>query len=219
MRVLVVDDHSLFRDGIISLLKAGGHTVIGQAGDGQAAVDLTLSLQPELVLLDLHMPIMNGLEALRLIKQKQPATLVVMLTVSEDEAHLVDAMKAGANGYLYKHLNSQEFLRVLEGLQRGEAAITIKSAMVVIEKLSSLSVQNPQPKLADALSEREVEILRLVANGHSNAAISAKISISENTVKYHLKHILQKLNARNRTEAVIAAIQAGTLKSNDLPEQ
>jgi DNA-binding NarL/FixJ family response regulator len=219
MRVLVADDHSLFRDGLVSLLEAAGFTVVGQAGNGQAAVDQALSLQPDLILLDLHMPIMNGLEALRQIKEKQPATRVVMLTVSEDESHLVEAMKAGANGYLYKHLNSQEFLGALEGLQRGEAAITIKSATVVIEKLSSLSTQDPQPKLADTLSEREVEILRLVANGHSNAEISTKILISENTVKYHLKHISQKLNARNRTEAVTAAIQAGILKSNDLPEQ
>jgi two-component system nitrate/nitrite response regulator NarL len=217
MRVLVADDHSLFRDGLVSLLEVAGYTVVGQAGDGQSAVDQSFRLQPDLILLDLHMPIMNGLDALRHIKEKQPETFVVMLTVSDDESHLVDAMKAGANGYLYKHLNAQEFLRALDGLQRGEAAISMKSATVVIEKLSSLST-NSQPKPADALSEREVEILRLVANGHSNSVIATKISISENTVKYHLKHILQKLNARNRTEAVIAAMQAGLLKSNDLPE-
>lgn len=217
MRVLVADDHSLFRDGLVSLLEVAGYTVVGQAGDGQSAIDQAFSLQPDLILLDLHMPIMNGLEALRQIKEKRPATFVVMLTVSDDESHLVEAMKAGANGYLYKHLNSQEFLRALEGLQRGEAAISMKSATVVIEKLSSLST-NTQPRSADALSVREAEILRLVANGDSNSAIAAKISISENTVKYHLKHILQKLNARNRTEAVSAAIQAGILKSNNLPE-
>jgi DNA-binding NarL/FixJ family response regulator len=217
MRVLVADDHSLFRDGLVSLLEVAGYTVVGQAGDGQSAIDQALNLHPDLILLDLHMPVMNGLEALRQIKEKQPATFVVMLTVSDDESHLVDAMKAGANGYLYKHLNSQEFLRALEGLQHGEAAISMKSATVVIEKLSSLSA-NPQPKSANALSEREVEILRLVANGDSNLSIAAKISISENTVKYHLKHILQKLNARNRTEAVSAAIQAGILKNNGLPE-
>jgi two-component system nitrate/nitrite response regulator NarL len=216
MRVLVADDHSLFRDGLVSLLEVAGYTVVGQAGDGQSAVDQAFNLQPDLILLDLHMPIMNGLDALRHIKEKQPGTFVVMLTVSDDESHLVEAMKAGANGYLYKHLNSQEFLRALEGLQRGEAAISMKSATVVIEKLSSLST-NSQTKSADALSEREVEILRLVANGYSNAVIATKISISENTVKYHLKHILQKLNARNRTEAVTAAMQAGILKSNDLP--
>ena len=104
MRVLVADDHSLFRDGLVSLLEVAGYTVVGQAGDGQAAVNQAFSLQPDLILLDLHMPIMNGLEALRHIKERQPATFVVMLTVSDDESHLVDAMKAGANGYLYKHL-------------------------------------------------------------------------------------------------------------------
>jgi DNA-binding NarL/FixJ family response regulator len=126
MRVLVVDDHSLFRDGLVSLLEAAGYTVVGQAGNGQEAVELARTLQPELVLLDLNMPVMNGLEALRHIKEEMPDIQAVMLTVSDDETNLIDAIKAGAEGYLLKHLNSQAFLESLAGLERGEAAITAR---------------------------------------------------------------------------------------------
>jgi DNA-binding NarL/FixJ family response regulator len=119
MRVLVVDDHPLFRDGIISLLEAAGFDVVGQVGDGQAAVETTLRLHPDLVLMDVDMPRMNGLEALRLIKEKVPETQVVMLTVSEDNANLLEATRRGAQGYLLKDLNADRFLEMLEGLQRG----------------------------------------------------------------------------------------------------
>ena len=125
MRVLVVDDHSLFRDGIISLLEATGFDVVGQVGDGQAAVEATLHLRPDLVLMDIDMPRMNGLEALRLIKEKVPETQVVMLTVSEGDTNLLEATRAGAQGYLLKDLNADKFLNLLEGLERGDAAMFI----------------------------------------------------------------------------------------------
>jgi DNA-binding NarL/FixJ family response regulator len=216
MRVLVADDHSLFRDGLVSLLEASGFKVVGQAGDGQSAVEQTLKLHPDLVLLDMQMPVMNGLEALRQIKATSPETLVVILTVSEEENHLIEAVKAGANGYLLKHLSSKAFLDTLSGLQRGEAAITGKSVTVIMQNLASLSAQNAKQPPAVSLSEREIEILRLVAEGQSNAAISGKISLSENTVKYHLKNIMQKLNAHNRMEAVIIAVRDGLLKDISL---
>src|SRR5512137_1305239 len=127
MRVLVVDDHSLFRDGIVSLLGATGFTVVGQAGDGKAAVAEALRLKPELVLLDIHMPEMTGLEALKQIKAQLPETRVVMLTVSEAEESLGEAIRNGADGYLLKHLSGTEFIEMLDGLKRGEAAITRKS--------------------------------------------------------------------------------------------
>ena len=212
MRVLVADDHSLFRDGLISLLEASGFKVVGQAGDGQSAVEQALKLRPDLVLLDLQMPIMGGLEALRRIKETAPEIKVVMLTVSDDESHLIEAVKAGANGYLLKHLNSKTFLDTLAGLQRGEAAISGKSVTVIMQNMASLSAQNAKQPPAISLSEREIEILRLVAEGHSNAAISGEVSLSENTVKYHLKNAMQKLNAHTRVEAVIAAMREGLLK-------
>ena len=216
MRVLVVDDHSLFRDGLVSLLEAAGYTVVGQAGNGQEAVELARTLQPELILLDLNMPVMNGLEALRQIKDEMPEIQAVMLTVSDEDANLIDAIKAGAEGYLLKHLNSQAFLQALEGLERGEAAINRTAMTKVMKSLAELSRQKSSDFAEEALSEREIAILRLMSEGLSNQEISRRISLSENTVKYHLKNIFQKLHAHNRTEAVTFAMRSGLLEEKDV---
>ena len=213
MRVLVADDHSLFRDGLVSLLEAADFSVIGQAGDGQDAIVQALSLRPDLILLDLHMPIMNGLDALRQIRKQLPDVLIVMLTVSDDENNLLEAIKAGADGYLLKHLNSQAFIKAINGLQRGEAAITRTATTKVMKSLAALSTQKETLKPEIVLSDRELEILKLVAEGHSNQSISQKISLSENTIKYHLKNILQKLNAHTRMEAVIFAMRNGLIEN------
>ena len=215
MRVLVADDHSLFRDGLVSLLEAAGYTVVGQAGNGQEAVELARSLHPELVLLDLHMPVMNGLEALSQIKDEMPEIQTVMLTVSDEESNLIDAIKAGAGGYLLKHLNSQAFLKALEGLQRGEAAIARVATTKVMKSLAELSRQKSNQSSDEALSDREISILHLMAEGLSNQEISRRISLSENTVKYHLKNIFQKLHAHNRTEAVTFAMRSGLLEEKE----
>jgi DNA-binding NarL/FixJ family response regulator len=203
MRILVVDDHSLFRDGVISLLEAGGHEVVGQAGDGLAAVESTRGLKPDLVLMDINMPHMDGIEALRQIKASWPEVKVIMLTVSEDEANLVHAIRAGADGYLLKHLNAKDFLEMVNGLERGEAAITRSLTMRLLKHMTALEPESGRTPL----SERELEILRLVATGKSNHAIAEQLLVSENTVKYHLKNIMQKLGVSNRTEAVTLAIQ------------
>lgn len=216
MRVLVVDDHSLFRDGLVSLLEAAGYTVVGQAGNGQEAVELARTLQPELILLDLNMPVMNGLEALRQIKDEMPEIQAVMLTVSDEDANLIDAIKAGAEGYLLKHLNSHAFLQALEGLERGEAAINRMAMTKVMKSLAELSRQKSSDSAEEALSEREIAILRLMSEGLSNQEISRRISLSENTVKYHLKNIFQKLHAHNRTEAVTFAMRSGLLEEKDV---
>lgn len=218
MRVLIADDHSLFRDGLVSLLDAAGFTVIGQAGDGQSAVEQAATLRPELVLLDLHMPVMNGLEALRKIRQELPEAQIVMLTVSDDENNLIEAIKSGANGYLLKYLSSKAFIEALKGLQLGEAAISRSATTKVIKSLTEISDQKSTQKSSVTLSEREIEILRLVAEGHSNQDVSRKVSLSENTVKYHIKNILQKLNAHNRIEAVTIAIRKGWLEINTPPK-
>jgi DNA-binding NarL/FixJ family response regulator len=207
MRIFVVDDHSLFRDGVISLLEAGGHSVVGQAGDGLAAVESLRGLAPDLVIMDIKMPVMDGIEALRQIKSISPDTKVIMLTVSEDEANLVDAVRAGADGYLLKHLNAKDFLDMVNGLERGEAALTRSLTARLLKLMATLEPEGER----NLLSEREIEILRLVAAGKSNRLIAEQLLISENTVKYHLKNILQKLGVSNRTEAVTWAIQRGIL--------
>jgi DNA-binding NarL/FixJ family response regulator len=203
MRIYIVDDHSLFRDGLISLLEADGHQVVGQAGDGLTAVEAVPSLLPDLILMDINMPRMNGIEALRRIKDARPEIKVIMLTVSEDEGNLVEAIRAGADGYLLKHLNARDFLEMVNGLERGEAAITRQMTMRLLKHITTIEPAGDHV----LLSEREIEILKLVASGKSNQSIADLLSISENTVKYHLKNILQKLGVSNRTEAVTIAMQ------------
>jgi DNA-binding NarL/FixJ family response regulator len=210
VRVLIADDHALFRDGITSLLEAAGFEVIGQVGDGQAAIDSVTSLQPDLALIDISMPICNGLEALEQIKSKSPETRIVILTVSDEDADLFTAIEAGADGYLLKSLGSDEFISSLRALEKGELSITRKTATRLIEGL----VRNPENgnNKDKLITERELELLCLVAGGLTNKAIAQELSISENTVKYHLKKILQKLGAQNRTEAVSSAISLGLIE-------
>jgi len=212
MRVLVADDHSLFRDGIISLLEAGGFDVVGQVGDGRAALEATLRLHPDVVLMDIDMPQMDGLQALGLIKQESPDTRVVMLTVSEDDANLYEAVSSGADGYLLKSLTADQFFEMLDGLQRGEAAMTRQTTAHLMKGLAGVSPRQPLP--GQDLTQREIELLRLMANGMSNKVIAETLCVSENTVKYHLKHIMQKLEVQNRTEAVAHAIRMGLLDTD-----
>ncbi len=212
-RVLVADDHSLFRDGLVSLLEAAGYEVVGQVGDGEAAIEAAGRLHPDLVLLDISMPGLDGLQALRRIKADRPEAQVVMLTVSDDEATLLEAMRSGAQGYLLKSLNAAEFLAMIEGLERGEAAVTRRTTARLIEGLSR---PEEPPSEREPLTARERALLTLVVRGFSNKAIALEMAISENTVKYYMKHILQKLGAQNRTEAATQALRSG-LVSIDPP--
>ncbi len=185
------------------------NTVAQQVGDGQKAVEAALRLRPELVLLDINMPRMDGLEALRRIKKSCPETRVVMLTVSDSNADLFEAVKAEADGFLQKDLTSGEFLEMLDGLHKHEAAMTRQTVTRLMKGFAGVSQQ--QNGAVDCLTNREIELLQLVAEGMSNKAVAQALSISENTVKYHMKNILQKLGAQNRTEAVTQAIRVGLL--------
>jgi DNA-binding NarL/FixJ family response regulator len=209
MRVVVADDHSLFRDGIISLLEAAEYDVVAQVGDGRDAVEAVRRYRPDLALLDISMPDMNGIEALRQIKDEFPATSVVMLTVSDSDEDLFAAIEIGANGYLLKDLDAQDFLSILDGIQKGEAAVTRKTAARIMHRVQDLSNQNQ--KEDSLLSPRELEVLALLGEGLANKAIADRIFISENTVKYHVRNILQKLGVQNRTEAVADAMKMGLI--------
>jgi len=209
MRILVVDDHSLVRDGITSMLEAAGYTVVGQCGDGESAVSEAVRLQPDMVLMDIAMPKMNGIEALRLIREAAPDIKVVILTISEDENSLMDAFKFGASGYILKSSSGDEFLNFMTSLEDGELALNRSTATHLIQSL--MQVKNGYRDRRPHLTDREREILALVADGCSNKVIGQRLSVSENTVKYHLKKILQKMNAQNRTEAVAYAMRLGLL--------
>ena len=210
MRVLLVDDHALFRDGIASLLTAWGLEVVGQASDGLEAVERARTLYPDLVLMDVKMPRCNGLEATRLIKANMPQVKIVMLTVSDDEQDLFEAIKAGARGYLLKNLRGEEFMEMLSGISRGEAALSPTLASKI---LAEFARQSARPATAGSskaeLSEREREVLRLVGLGLGNRDIAANLCVSENTVRYHIKNILAKLHLRNRAQAAAYAVQQG----------
>lgn len=211
MRVLVVDDHVLFRDGIVSLLDAAGFEVVGEASDGITAINEAKSLEPELVLLDINMPEMSGLDVLKEIKSAMPDVRVVMLTASDDDTLITDAVKSGADGYLLKHLNASDFIELLEGLKRGEPAITSKTTSLLMKQIAE--IKESPPKQTTPLTEREVEIVYLLAEGLSNKSIAERLSLSENTIKYHLKKMLQKLNVQNRTEVVTYAIRNNLIDS------
>jgi DNA-binding NarL/FixJ family response regulator len=217
IRVLLADDHPLFRNGIASLLATRDYAVVGQAGTGAEAVRLAAELRPDLVLMDIRMPGLNGLAATRLIQASQPETRIVILTVSEDDADLFEAVKSGAAGYLPKSLEAEPFFALLAAVLRGEAGLTPDLAQKILREFARPGAgSSPAPAPAGGdLTPRERDVLALVGQGATNAEIAAHLVVSENTVKFHMKNILQKLHARNRAEVVAFAHRTGLLPGQD----
>ena len=211
MRILLADDHALIRDGVASLVGAWGHDVVGQAANGDEAVDLVERLHPDLVLMDVRMPGSSGLDATRRIAVLHPEVAIVMLTVSEDEDDLFEAIKAGARGYLLKNLEAAELRSMLDAVARGEAAISPATALRIIRELAHPAASGDGTGAADPLTEREIEVLGLVTAGLRNKEIAARLGISENTAKFHLRNILEKLHAESRTELATRAIREGLI--------
>ena len=212
MRILLADDHALFRDGVASLLGVWGHEVVGQVADGQAAVAAAVRLRPDLVLMDVAMPGGGGLAATRRLAVEAPEIAIVMLTASEDVDDLFAAIKAGARGYLLKNLESGELRGMLSAIERGEAAITPAIAARILTELARpepVPVRDTDP---DHLTDRELEVLQLVVRGMRNKEIASELGISENTAKFHLRNILDKLHAQNRAEVVALAMRGGLVE-------
>jgi DNA-binding NarL/FixJ family response regulator len=217
MRVLIADDHTIFRDGLRSLLEARGVEVIGEARNGREAVEQTKRLHPDVVLMDLNMPDVDGLAATRLISAESPDVSVVILTASEEDADLFEAIKSGAQGYLFKNLASDELFRLLDGVARGEPALTPALARKLLGEFSR--PQAPAPARAaednamEALTEREREVLDLLVQGvTSNRDLAERLVVSENTVKYHFRNILDKLHVQNRAQVVAYAVRHGMVQ-------
>jgi DNA-binding NarL/FixJ family response regulator len=217
MRVLLADDHALFRAGIASLLRAWGMDVVGQAANGLEAIDLTRRLRPELVLMDVTMSPCNGLEATRAIKAELPEVKVVIVTVSEDEQDLFEAIKSGAEGYLLKGMSEEELNATLTRISAGEPALSPGLAAKILEEFARMARDGADKPGGpeDALTDREREVLRLVAEGATNREIASRLYVSGNTVGFHMKNILAKLHLKNRAQAAVFAIRAGLADDED----
>jgi two-component system, NarL family, nitrate/nitrite response regulator NarL len=211
IRVLLVDDHALFRRGVASLLNGEpGFEVVGEAEDGLRAIERTRELMPDLIVMDLNMPRAGGAEAARRILEEFPYVKIVILTVSEDDKDLFDAVRGGAHGYLVKKIEPKALFDTLRGVMRGEASISRTMAAKLMGELrrEAANRTGAGAKPPD-LSPREVEVLTCVAEGKSNKEIATALDIAENTVKNHLKNILEKLHLENRVQAATYALRQG----------
>jgi DNA-binding NarL/FixJ family response regulator len=203
IRVLVADDHPIVRSGIVALLRTAADVeVVGEAASGLEAVDLALSLTPDVVLMDLRMPGLDGDEATARILASAPAVRVLILTTYETDDSILTAIEAGASGYLLKAAPQEEILAGVRAVARGEVALAPRIAALLVQR-----VKSPIP----ALSPRETQVLRLVAAGKSNPAIAAELFVGEATVKTHLLHVFEKLDVSDRTRAVTRAMELGLL--------
>ena len=208
MRILIADDHALFRDSLRSLLEAHDLNVVAEAKDGKEAVEMAWDTKPDVVLMDLTMPEMNGLEATKQLAAELPDVKVIILTASDDDTHLFDAIKAGAKGYLLKDLESGQFFSLLEGVERGEPALTPAVARKLLDEFARPKRQTKEQYDPDALTDRERQVLELMVQGTtSNRKLAKLLGVSENTIKFHVRNILDKLHLHNRAQVVAYALR------------
>jgi len=210
-RFLLVDDHVLFRKGVAALLAGRQEIeVVGEAGDGLEAITVARETLPDVILMDIGMPNCNGLDATRRIKREMPHVKIVILTVSDDDQNLFEAIKSGAQGYLLKDLEPYQLYDLLESIERGEAPLSGAIAAKILKEFTQPNQDNAQdPEVIDELTAREISILQLVSEGKTNKEISSTLFISENTVKIHLRNILEKLHLKNRIQAAVYAVRQG----------
>lgn len=207
-RILIVDDHSHAREGIREILEEyEDFLIIGEGKNGEEAIKLTEELMPDIILMDIQMPVMNGLEATKRIKLKFPYVKIVMITVSDDITDLFDALKKGAQGYLLKNIQSEAWYEYLKAFALDEVPMSKEIAFQILKDFP----QSTMTKEKTPLSTRELEVLQLVAKGLSNREISETLFISEHTVKSHLKNILSKLHLDNRVQLTSYAFQKGLM--------
>jgi DNA-binding NarL/FixJ family response regulator len=215
IRVLVVDDQELFRRGLTMLL--GVETdmeVVGEAADGVSAAALAATTAPDVVLMDVRMPRQTGIEACAALKDAAPQARIIMLTVSDDEADLYDAVKSGASGYLLKDSSIEEVAQAIRVVADGQSLISPSMAIKLLDEFKQMARTDRQAVVTPRLTERELEVLRLVAQGLNNREIAKQLFISENTVKNHVRNILEKLQLHSRMEAVMYAVREKIL---DIP--
>ena len=213
IKILIVDDHAVVRDGLSTMLRRREDlVVVGDARNGREAVEKVSDLRPDVTLMDLRMPEVNGVEAMRRIREENPETKFIVLTTYDTDEYIFDAIEAGAKGYLLKDASREELFQAVRAVHRGESLIEPGVTSRVLDRLAQLSRQIGESPGPDVLSYREVEVLQLMAQGEANKTIAASLSISESTVKTHATNIFTKLEVNHRTEAVTRALQRGIIK-------
>ncbi|HOS68490.1 MAG TPA: response regulator transcription factor [Bacillota bacterium] len=217
MRLMLVDDHSIFLEGLQYLLGTYGIEVAGTAGNGREAVMKARVLKPDIILMDIKMPELSGLDALKLIKAEMPDIKVVMLTTSEEDEDLFNAVKCGASGYLLKNTNAKELVDMLTDMEKGEAAFSPELASKVLKEFESYdndkaSQQEPENMSKTKLTERQLEVLELVAKGVTYKEVGDKLGLTERTVKYHMAKILELLHLENRAQVIAYAARVGLIE-------
>lgn len=209
--ILIVDDHTVVRDGLSAILgRQDDFAVTGEARNGREAVQMVRELKPDVILMDLRMPEMNGVESMREIREFEPDAKFIVLTTYETDEYIFEAIEAGAKGYLLKDASREELFSAVRAIYRGESLIEPRVAAKVLNRLAQLSRRSNEPSV-DVLSDREIEVLQLMAKGSANKQIAGSLSISESTVKTHVANIFQKLDVNHRTEAVTQALQRGII--------
>jgi DNA-binding NarL/FixJ family response regulator len=209
MKILLCDDQAVIRDGLEMLLNLEkDFQVIGSAQDGAEAVELAAQKQPDLILMDLKMPMMNGVEATREIRARFPQIKILVLTTYDDDEWVFDAIRAGASGYLLKDTSRQKIVEAIRGTMEGKSFVDPAIAGKLLNQVASKQTQ-PTSILTDKLTERELDVLRLIAKGINNSDIAAQLHLSEGTVRNHVSAILEKLGVSDRTQAAVIAIQHG----------
>jgi two-component system nitrate/nitrite response regulator NarL len=204
LRIVVIDDHTLFRRGLISLLsEMPEFEIVGEASNGQEALQVIAQVKPEMVLLDINMPVMDGVETLKAIRKTDAHLRVVILTISQNDDDLIGAIVAGANGYLLKNTEPEALRTTLLQVEAGNSVISPEVTIKVLEAVRRAQAGRDQ----DLLSDRELEVLRCMAKGQTTSQIAIALFISENTVKTHIRHILEKLEVSNRAQAVATAAE------------
>jgi two-component system NarL family response regulator len=214
IRVMIADDHALFRQGLRIVLDAEPDLeVVAEASDGEEAIARATDAIPDIILMDVRMPKVSGIEAAARLKQELPASKVVMLTVSDEEQDLFEAIKAGASGYLLKEIEPAEVARAIRHIQAGQSLLSPSMASKLLTEFATMTKRTDERAYAPPrLTDREMEVLKLVAQGMSNREIAKNLFISENTVKNHIRNILEKLHLHSRMEAVIYAVREKLLE-------
>jgi DNA-binding NarL/FixJ family response regulator len=212
IRILLVDDQALFREGLRTLLSVQpGLEVVGEAGNGEEAVHLAATLRPDVVLMDLHMPVLDGVAATRRLRESRPDCRVIVLTTFDDDEYVFEGLRAGAVGYLLKDVPSEKLVEAIKATARGESFLQPSVAAKVVAEFARMAEWAPlrSDSLVEPLSDREMEVLRLISSGKTNREIADKLVIAEGTVKNHVTSILGKLGVRDRTQAALKARELG----------